>query len=202
MPRYFNKFPKLLYTKDNITSLVTNILARVSTVKGDVDNSALYYQYSIKEGDTPEMIASKYYGDAELHWTVLLFNNIVDPFYDWPMDYQQFIKYLADKYGSPATAQITINHYEKIVQTIDNYSGQITTNTYIIDLESYDALPAEPTSITKTIGPTTTTEIISRNAVSCYDYENNLNESKRIIRLIKKELINDIRTQFNTVMGV
>jgi hypothetical protein len=201
MSRYFSKFPKLIYTKDNVSSVVTNLLTRLQTVKGVIDNSALYYSYSLKDGDTPEIVASKYYGDAELHWSILLFNNIIDPYYDWPMGYQQFVDFLNDKYGSAATSQITIHHYEKIIATTDDYSGQTTTDVLIIDLDTYNSLPAEPTTIVKSIGSTTVTETTSRNAVSCYDYENNLNESKRNIKLIKKEIIQDVKKQFIALMG-
>jgi hypothetical protein len=56
MPRYFYEFPKLLYTKDGVTNLVTNLLTRIATVKGEIDASALYYEYVIKDGDTPEIL--------------------------------------------------------------------------------------------------------------------------------------------------
>ena len=198
MPRYFYEFPKLLYTKDGVTNLVTNLLTRIATVKGEIDASALYYEYVIKDGDTPEIIASKYYGDAELHWVVLIFNDIVDPFYDWPMEYRQFIKFLTDKYGSPATAQTTVHHYEKIIQTTDNISGEVTTKTYIIDLTSYNALPAQPTEFINSM----VTEVTSRRIVYSYDYENELNESKREINLVRKELIGVIKDQFKQLMSV
>lgn len=201
MARYFDKFPKLFYTKDGITSLVSNLLTRVQTIQGVINNSAIYYQYDVKDGDTPEIIASKYYGDSELHWIILIFNDIIDPFYDWPMTYQQFIKFLTDKYGSAATAQITIHHYEKIIATTDSDSRKTTTNTYIVDLATYNSMPAEPTTVTKTIGSNTVTEVTSRNIVYAYDYENNLNESKRKIKLLKKSLAPEIVKQFNILMS-
>lgn len=197
MPRYFKEFPKLLYTRDGVTNLVTNLLTRIATVKGEIDTSALYYQYNIKDGDTPEIIASKYYGDAELHWVVLVFNDIIDPFYDWPMEYQQFIKFLTDKYGSPATAQSTIHHYEKIIQTTDKQSNEITTTIYTIDLESYNDLPAEPTEFINSM----VKEITSRRIVYSYDYEEELNESKRQINLVRKELVGIVKDQFKQLMS-
>lgn len=201
MSRYFNKFPKLIYTKEGVSNLVTNLLTRIATVKGIIDEKSIYYEYNIQEGDTPEMIASKYYGDAEMHWIVLIFNNIVDPMYDWPMHYQQFIKYLTDKYGSPATAQITNHHYEKIVASTDGYTGLTTTDVYQIDLTSYNLLPAEPTTETKVLNGQTITVTTSRRAVSFFDYENELNESKRTIRLVKNNLLPDIKNQFDTLMS-
>ena len=200
MPRYFNKFPKLLYTKDLNTSLVTNLLLRVDTIKDKLDNMALFYTYDIQEGDTPELIASKYYNDAELHWVVLMFNNIYDPFYDWPMHYQQFQSYIVDKYGDVATAMATHHHYEKTISTIDGYSGETTKNTYMIDLNSYNA--ATVGTITRTFpnGQTVTVTTSKRN-VDSYVYEEELNESKRTIKLIKSDLIPDIRKQFEYLMG-
>ena len=39
--------------------------------------------YDVKDGETPEMIAYKYYDDVELHWTIFLVNNIVDYYEDY-----------------------------------------------------------------------------------------------------------------------
>lgn len=201
MSKYFSKFPKLIYTRQGVSNLATDILTRIDTIKGVLDNTSLFYKYSIQEGDTPEMIASKYYGDTELHWIVLIFNNVIDPFYDWPMHYQQFIQYLTNKYGSPATAQITNHHYEKIVVSVDGYTGKVTTDTYQIDLASYNLLPAEPTVVSKVLDNQTITITTSRRAVSCYDYELELNESKRVIKLIKNSLVADVKNQFEILMS-
>ena len=200
MPRYFNKFPKLLYTKNSNTTLVTNLLARVDTIKSKLDSASLFYTYDIQEGDTPELIASKYYDDAELHWVVLMFNDMYDPFYDWPMHYQQFQSYIVDKYGDVATAMATHHHYEKTISTLDSYSGETTKNTYMIDLNSYNA--AIVGTITRTFpnGQTVTVTTAKRN-VDSYVYEEELNESKRTIKLIKSDLIPDIRKQFEYLMG-
>ena len=277
MSRYFNEFPKLIYTRDKVTNLVTNLLTRVAKVKGEIDTSSLYYDYNIKDGDTPEIIASKYYGDAELHWVVLIFNDIIDPFYDWPMEYRQFQSYITEKYtnqryaldttltgnllfsntstsvigtGTNFTTELTvgsklfyfgnaqsnlinfiatvdsiednthltltanssfsantqtynekvmtgIHHFEKTIQTTDNTSGKVTTRVYTIDFESYKALPAEPTEFINN----QVTEITSRAIVSYYDYENQLNESKRQINLVRNELVGTIKNQFKQLMG-
>jgi hypothetical protein len=201
MSKYFSKFPKLIYTRQGVSNLATDILTRIDTIKGVLDNTSLFYTYSIQEGDTPEMIASKYYGDSELHWIVLIFNEIIDPFYDWPMHYRQFIIFLTDKYGSPATAQMTNHHYEKIITSIDGYTGRMTTDVYQIDLDSYNHIPAEPTTETKVLNNQTITVTTSRRSISCYDYENELNESKRVIKLIKNNLVPDIKNQFEILMS-
>jgi hypothetical protein len=113
------------------------------------------------------------------------------------MEYRQFIKFLTNKYGSPAVAQTTIHHHEKIIETTDHSSGKVTTRVYTIDLESYNSLPAEPTEFINDM----VTEITSRNIVYCYDYENELNESKRTINLVRKELVGTIKNQFKQLMS-
>lgn len=200
MARYLDKFPKLLYTRDSKTTLVTNLLTRIATVKGVLDDISLFYYYDIQEGDTPEIIASKYYNDPELHWVILILNDIMDPYYDWPMTYQQFQAYITDKYGSQAAAQIQVHHYEKIVTSTDSFSGQSTKQTYTIDLDTYNSVI--PESITKTFsnGISVTVET-SKRVVDSYTFEEELNESKRKIKLIKSNLIPELKRQFEFLMS-
>lgn len=200
MPRYFDKFPKVLYTKDGSSNLLTNLLVRVDKIRSFLDNASLFYRYDIQEGDTPEIIASKYYDDPELHWAVLVFNDMSDAFYDWPMTYQQFEEFIKEKYGSVATAKTTVHHYEKIVETTDSFTNETTKNVYTIDLDSYNLVVPSSTTRTFTNGQSVTV-VVSKRAVDCYDYENELNESKRNIRLVKRELMPEVKRQFEYLMG-
>ena len=61
----------------------------------------MFDTYDVREGETPEMIAHKLYGDAELHWIVCMTNDIVNRFHDWPMNTNQFLSYVRDKYDNP-----------------------------------------------------------------------------------------------------
>ena len=81
MAKYFKFFPTTYYLKDNNSSsldVLTNITSRFGFEKELKENSATYYTYEIKDGDTPEIIAEQIYGSSERHWIVLLFNDIVD----------------------------------------------------------------------------------------------------------------------------
>lgn len=54
-----------------------------------------YIYYTIKNGETPEIISYNYYGTTDYWWIILLYNNIFDPFYDWPLsetDLEQYVK--------------------------------------------------------------------------------------------------------------
>ena len=53
MPRYFSKFPKLVYNNN----IVTDILTRVSTIKPNIDNTAIFYTiWSYKPGAGRQLI--------------------------------------------------------------------------------------------------------------------------------------------------
>jgi hypothetical protein len=68
MSKYFNYFPKTLYTNDNTSGIVvTNIISRFAFERAYRDNSAVYYEYDIQDSDTPEIIADKMYGNSERH---------------------------------------------------------------------------------------------------------------------------------------
>ena len=90
---YFQNFPVIYYKGKD----VTNLLRRVGVRTNDV-----------KEGETPEMIADKLYGDSTLHWVVLMVNNIVDRYHEWPMAGNQFLDYVNEKYSNPSAT----HHYE------------------------------------------------------------------------------------------
>jgi hypothetical protein len=201
MARYFDKFPKILYTKGlEGTNLTTNLLTRIDKIRNELNDSALFYEYSIQEGDTPEIIASKYYNDSELHWIVMIFNDVYDPFYDWPLTYEQFNSFIVNKYTSVELAKTTVHHYEKIVTRTDNRSGVTTSQTYIIDSGSYNTLV--PTTTSAVVNNSSVNIQVSKRIVDAYLYEDELNESKRVIKLIKNNLVPEILKQFDILMGV
>ena len=77
---YFNNIPKILYQDRNTDTykLVTNLLRRVKIRAKVKENAVLLDTYDVKNGETPEIIAHKYYGDSEYHWVVLIVNDITD----------------------------------------------------------------------------------------------------------------------------
>ena len=137
MSRFFDLFPKRPYdiNQEQYTNyvLTTDILFRLSIIKEVLENSTSYYEYVVEEGDKPEILAEKLYGNPEAHWIILLANNMIDPQYDWPLDYRSFNNYIINKYGSIANAQSTIHHYEKKITRRNTELGTETTSTYYID---------------------------------------------------------------------
>jgi hypothetical protein len=100
MSSFFSKYPKLTIN----SKIVTDIVTRIAIREKYSNKLSLYYPYDIQEGDTPEIIASKYYGDPERHWIVMLANDTINPFFDFTLDYPVFNKYLMDKYKAEANS--------------------------------------------------------------------------------------------------
>jgi len=101
---YFNKFPRVNYTFDNgkTNKMAIDILKRVGFKSTTKDNSRLFAEHNVMDGDTPEMLAHKAYGSSELHWVILLFNDIINPDYDWPMSGRKLESFIKKKYPGKA----------------------------------------------------------------------------------------------------
>ena len=112
--QYFKALPRIYYTdKNGRTITYKNLLTRVNIIPSVLNNPMAYYQYDIQEGDTPEIIAYKYYNDIYRYWIVMFSNQLLDPQWDWPMSQSVFNNYLAKKYNFNTTA--TVHHYEKVL---------------------------------------------------------------------------------------
>ena len=107
---YFNKFPDIIYDpdRDGQFQICKNILRRVAVREKVRTNTLLYDTYDVKEGESPESLADRLYGNTELHWVVLMVNNITDRYHDWPLSTPQFLDMIDEKYDNVDA----IHHYE------------------------------------------------------------------------------------------
>ena len=207
--RYFNTLPNVI-TPDGSGNLITmtNLLIRTEIPTSLQNNPLLFYKYSVRDGETPELIANKYYGDQYRYWLVLYGNiNILDPQWDWPLSYQNFQNYLIDKYQDDAGGASnvisyttsTVHHYEKIVTTVDSDTGTTVIKTIEVDENTYISI--QPFSTIQTFPDGSQVNYtVSTNAVSIYDYEYMTNESKRNINLINKSYVTTIEQQFTQLV--
>ena len=169
---YFENFPLIIYDSvgDSNFKVVTNLLKRVALRSNVRANTLLYDTYDVKEGETPEMIADKLYGDSNLHWVVLYVNGITDRYHQWPMSTPQFLAFLNDKYDNPDGT----HHYE-ITQTSGN------TNLKI-DIGSDNTGHAGATLITNR------------------EYEESRQDTLRSIRLLDSEYVEQFVDEFKSLM--
>lgn len=86
---YFKYFPSITYRfnpTDRTKKVVTNLLVSPKILDLMPERSSkAYNDYQISDGEQPEHVAYKVYDSSLLHWIVLLSNQIIYPFYDWPM---------------------------------------------------------------------------------------------------------------------
>ena len=165
---YFSKFPLKVYDVkgDKNYKLLPDILRRVKLRSSLASSRFVFDKYNVKENENPEDVAFKYYGRADYHWTILIANDIVDYYEEWPMSVQRFEEFIKDKYPNSQD----LHHYE-----INQTSGD-TTKTINIGSDN--------------------TGYESASAISFYTYEQRLQDEKRQIRLIKPEYIQDFVTEF------
>ena len=129
---YFSLFPTIFYDAvgNSDPKIVTHLLKRVALHSKASETIALFDTYDVRNGETPEMIAHKYYDDAEYHWVILLVNNITDRYHQWPMNTRQFLSHLAERYDNVDA----VHHYE-INQVSGNTNVKINIGTSNVDVD-------------------------------------------------------------------
>ena len=170
---YFQNFPLIPYDSvgNGDYKLVTNLLKRVALRTKVRTNTALFDTYDVKEGQTPEEIADKLYGDPNLHWIVMYVNNITDRYHQWPLTTPQFLAFINDKYSNPDG----LHHYE-ITQT----SGD--------------------TTVTIDIG-TDNTEHSGATLITNREFEEKRQDTLRAIRLLDPAYVDQFVEEFENLMG-
>jgi len=173
---YFDRFPLMAYdiAGNKQYKLLPDILRRVKLRSGVRSGSFLFDNYDVKDGERPEDIAFKWFGDPEYHWVILMTNNITDRYYQWPLSQPQFQEHLKDKYG--AGNEDATHHYE-ITQT----SGPTTSRDYshMVECNSDETNPT----------------IISNR-----DYEQRKQDEYRQIRLLDKRYLGTFVEEFDNLI--
>lgn len=121
---YFSMFPSVIYTLDDSATkqIVSDFIRRITITEELKNNLTIYDEYDIKDGETPEIVASKVYNDSKLHWVILHTNITIDPRFDWPLKETDLIEYVKSKYGEDNI--YSINRYEQ------SYNGITIVNNY------------------------------------------------------------------------
>jgi hypothetical protein len=167
---YFKYFPKTFYSKDGFatTDFATNLVARFKYLDEVLQSADAFYPVVVNDGERPDTIAEKYYGDAKYTWVILSFNSYIDPLFDWPLNDEEFNAYITREYGSVANAKSEIKYYYKT----------LNDKKYIVDAaQSYDS------------------------SITGYDYEVELNEEKRNIKVLDRALIPKLEAQMQDLFN-
>lgn len=217
--KYFDTLPSIITTDyNNNLILLKNLLARAVLLPQIQNNPLVLYTYAVQDGDTPETVAYKYYGSVDRYWIVLHGNQSLDPQWDWPLTSQQFQKYIIKKYkqdtanslsisvNSTNDSQVlsytlgTVHHYEKTITTRDNVTQTQGVKTITIDETTYNSTTTSDRTVTFSDG-STSIQSTTKDVVSIYNHENNLNEAKRNIKLINSSFAGSLELQLKSLMG-
>ena len=177
---YFSKFPLFVYDikNNNNYKLLPDILRRVKLRAKVKSGNMLFDKYDVKENEKPEDVAYKWFGDAELHWVILMTNNITDRYYGWPLSSAQFAEYLTDKYG--AGNEDAIHHYE-VTQDSGRTSGK------------------GPSDYSHKVEVNSDTD--NASSISNREYEEREQDKKRQIQLLDKSLLGDFVAEFDRLIA-
>jgi hypothetical protein len=169
---YFDNFPIIPYDSEGNGKFkdVKNLLRRVGIRAKVKTNTMLFDTYDVKNGESPESIAFKLYSNSELHWVVMLVNNITDRYHDWPMSEAQFLQFVNDKYDNVDD----IHHYE-----ISQSSGD-TSKKINIGISNSDY-------------PTAT-------MITNFEHEQEQQDIKRKIRLLDPSFVPSFVSEFKSLM--
>ena len=175
---YFSQFPVIYYDAvgNSNPKVVTHLLKRVALHSKASETVALFDTYDVRNGETPEMIAHKYYDDAEYHWVILLINNITDRYHQWPMNTRQFLSHLAERYDNVNA----VHHYE-IYQKSGDTSVKINIGTSNVDVDG--------------------NTIADATLVTNREYEEEKQDVLRKIRLLDPEYLEQFVEEFERLVS-
>ena len=176
MPSFFSNYKTVDYKIFDKTFNLTNITLRYKFKQNLSKNIYNFYDYTLRDGERLDQVADMYYGDSKYVWVIVLVNDMIDPQFEIPRTYDEFRKYIKNKYGSWENSLNNVHHYERVSVYKDSLTKVADINPpLIISQELYssnDLLPEE------------------KRQISYLEYEEKINESKRKIKLLDKSQLN------------
>ena len=170
---YFNHFDRVQYNGQETVNILNSVIARYRAIR----ESSLYYYYTLLDGEMPEDVSYKMYGNVKYWWILVMINNVVDPYHDWLMSPRTLESFAHDKYGDDV---LKVHHFENLTtnRNSDGYDSVI----YQTLLDNGDEVPH------------------NIQAVSNMEYETIENEKNRSIKVISEMYIQDIQDNFEDLM--
>lgn len=198
MSNYFRQVPDIDYisrvsdAKFGDYSRVKNLFKRGKLREDIFQNLSFFEKYNIEGNDRPDNVAFKVYGDSNLDWVVLICNNILNVQSEWPLTQQVFDEYLLNKYGDYNTLYNGVHHYE--TTEVKNSQGVVIVPEGLEVDEGYSITFFDSDTESYTILSNITTPVTN------YEYEENINDKKRNIYLLKARYLNVVKDDLEEIM--
>ncbi len=195
---YFRNIPNFEYvnrTKDgqfisNYTQ-VKNFFKKGKMREDIFQDLTVFEKYNVKGDDRPDNVANEIYGDPTLDWVVLTANNIINIYNEWPLTQQVFEDYILDKYDT----------YEKLDETHHYESNEVKDSTgLIIFPKGVQVSAAQSVSFYEPTRDEQVTVNPVSKAVTNYQYEEEINNKKRRIFLLKPSYLNVVFDDLEEMM--
>jgi len=227
---YFEQFPLTYYSLDDkkTIQIVTDITRR-NIIDGSVsENYSFFETYDVKEGETPDIVADKFYENSELHWIVLHANNILDPRFEWPLGYVNLVAFVDNKYiQRDGTHHYENSNNEIVVGNLfiesSNFANFVVGDVIVNETnEGVGVIVSKLSSANviinvsvggfkqgddiKVINEANILTISSTTSIGCvpvtnFLYEERLNEIRRRIKILKPQYVEEVVKDFNIKIG-
>lgn len=151
--------------------IITKDIFRRVALDKSVRSRTALTSYYLQDGDTPESISFDFYGSTKYHWIVLITNDIINVKTEWPRRQNSLFEYTESKYGVGNATEV--HHY-------------IITDSNPVIIVDYDAAKLAAGTI---------------QSVSNYAHEEQVNESKKQIFLLKPEFVKQFIATYKKLMA-
>ena len=177
----------------------TKNLFRRAKVREDLfANFMQFDKYKIIGDERPDNVSEKVYGTNNFDWVVLMANNIIDVYNEWPLTQQQLNRYLNDKYTPQELVSV---HHHETVEFRDRDNQVILPAGLIVD-ENWSMEYFSGGQIRSTDTPSSTSNMSEKpvKSVTYLEFETRLNEDKRDINVLKPDLLGLFLKDFDRIM--
>ena len=186
-----NGLPNVFYNIGSSSSdpkflLAKNIWQRAEVLQDKKSNLTIFDEYVVKNGERPEDISTTIYNNPFYNWTILIINDIVDFYDQWPRSTKQLQEYVEQKYDQPMGTK----HY--VTYEVKDDNGNVVCPAGKIVPQDFQIAFYNGTT-TVTANPTV--------SVSNYQYEDELNSKKEKIKVIRPEFIEDFVESYYELIG-
>lgn len=210
---YFSKVPNIEYDQKPLDFpiskqkyvLAKNLFRRIN-IKNKIYNNSVYYnKYTITDDDRLDLISNKFYGTTDFDWVILITNNILNTNFDLPIKESKLYNFVTKQYHSDQIISSELglepadrtHHYETI-ELKNSLNEILLTEKLIVDRSYYDDTHTfydrgNNTYLVKS-GSSLCTKITN------YEYEKNLNDTRREIYILRPELLQKFVNEFESLL--
>jgi len=193
MPHYFELIPNVKvrvspFRRNNVEPFVVakNIFRKIKIRDLIQDDILGFDQYSITNNQRPDQVANDLYGDPELDWVILLCNNIINVYNEWPMDEQELYKYVESRYKG-VNSHSQIHHHETFEVKSDDGTILLSEGTIVNSTFRYTR--SNGSLVNPIVYP-----------VSNWEHERALNEEKTNIWTLRESYIEQFVDEFESLL--